>query len=89
MIAFLMMTSGGLGAYVGYRGSIAPDAFAFAVRMDPDLLTQNYPDGGPYPEYGFLLLYFVSLTIFIVGTILFAVWLIRQIVETFRSRRSH
>ena len=36
--------------YIGYLGSLAPDAFEFAKRQDPAMMAKHYPEGGPYPE---------------------------------------
>ena len=69
ILSLAMAGLGSAGTWVGYRGSFAPDAFAFCLRLLPGLLDHPDRQDVPNPEYGFALLFVLSAPFAMIGAL--------------------
>ena len=74
--------------YVGYRGSLAPDAYTYAASGMPKLMTDP-TDGrdGPHPEIIFFLGFLFSAPFALLSTLALIIWVFNIRVPTLQPIR--
>jgi hypothetical protein len=64
-------------AYIGYRGSLGPEPFAYALERMPDLMDTPAKGGGPYTEIFYMAYLLMSAPFAFFSTLAFIIWLFK------------